>query len=92
MVFSSTAMVTLAFILAEPNWFHTSHHWPSVMPSRAAVFGLISTNGSGHSSRQYGTWRFSEWKKAYSRAPVVSTKGYSFASSGVLTGLKSGSW
>ena len=47
--------------------------------------------GSGFNSRRYGIWRCSEWKNAVVRAPVVRTSGYSSASSGLLTGLNSGS-
>ena len=75
-----------------PIWFSIQAHSPSCSPYFAAVSGWMSKYGTGCSSREVVfAWRHSEWKNSKERLPVVSTSGYSSASSGVATGLVGGS-
>ena len=90
-VCSFTMGVSFTTRLQRPRWFSTHTQSPSFTPNLSAVFGFTYTSGSGCSARMRGIWRCSEWNMPHKRAPVVSTSGYSSHSSGVESGLGTGS-
>ena len=52
------------------------------MPCSAAVAGLMSIVGNMCTSRIHGLLRYSVWKNAWLRPPVISVYGYSSSRSG----------